>query len=100
MKAILFYEDRNMVYKNIRRLRKKKRLSQTDLAAKMQVMNVNIDQQMISKIERNRRFVTDFELAFLFSENRPQCSKRNFSKAAAESTMAIAPASSSSPGRA
>ena len=51
-----------MVYKNIRRLRKKKRLSQTDLAAKMQVMNVNIDQQMISKIERNRRFVTDFEL--------------------------------------
>ena len=29
----------------------------------MQVMNVNIDQQMISKIERNRRFVTDFELA-------------------------------------
>ena len=62
MKAILFYEDRNMVYRNIRRLRKKKRLSQTDLAAKMQVMNVNIDQQMISKIERNRRFVTDFEL--------------------------------------
>ena len=63
MKAILFYEDKNVVYRNIRRFRKKKRMSQTQLAAKMQVMNVNIDQQMISKIERNRRFVTDFELA-------------------------------------
>lgn len=63
MKAILFYEDKNVVYRNIRRFRKKKRMSQTQLAAKMQVMNVNIDQQMISKIERNQRFVSDFEFA-------------------------------------
>ena len=32
------------------------------LAAKMQTMNVNIDQQMISRIERNLRIVTDYEL--------------------------------------
>lgn len=29
----------------------------------MQTMSVNIDQQMISKIENNTRFVTDYELA-------------------------------------
>ena len=28
-------------------------------------MNVNIDQQMISKIEKNNRQVTDYELAFI-----------------------------------
>ena len=31
----------------------------------MQTMNINIDQQMISKIERNNRIVTDYELACL-----------------------------------
>ena len=63
MNEIVFYGNKNVIYKNLRRLRKKRNLSQGELAAKMQVMNVNIDQQMISKIERNRRFVTDFELA-------------------------------------
>ncbi|MCL2022903.1 MAG: helix-turn-helix domain-containing protein [Oscillospiraceae bacterium] len=29
----------------------------------MQLLNVNIDQQMISRIERNKRIVTDYELA-------------------------------------
>lgn len=38
-------------------------LTQSDLAARMQTLNVNIDQQMISKIEKNQRQVTDYELA-------------------------------------
>ena len=33
------------------------------MAAKMQTFGINIDQQMISKIERNARIVTDYELA-------------------------------------
>lgn len=28
----------------------------------MQTLNINLDQQMISKIEKNLRFVTDYEL--------------------------------------
>ena len=32
-------------------------------AAKLQTMNINIDQQMISRIEKNKRQVTDYELA-------------------------------------
>lgn len=63
MNPIIFYEDKNVISKNVRRLRKKKHMSQEQLAAKMQLMNININQQMISKIERNRRIVTDFELA-------------------------------------
>ena len=31
----------------------------------MQTMNVNLDQQALSKIENNRRIVTDYELACL-----------------------------------
>ncbi|MCL2564067.1 MAG: helix-turn-helix domain-containing protein [Oscillospiraceae bacterium] len=61
MKKILFYE--NVISKQLKLARIKCNLSQAELAAKMQTMNVNIDQQMISKIENNARFVTDYELA-------------------------------------
>jgi transcriptional regulator with XRE-family HTH domain len=58
MKKICYYNN-----KNIKVLREEKGLSQSNLAAKLQTMNVNIDQQMISKIEKNNRQVTDYELA-------------------------------------
>ena len=65
MNALHFYDNKNVVCGKVRYYRKKRKLSQTQLAAKLQVMNLNIDQQMISKIERNKRIVTDFELACL-----------------------------------
>ena len=63
MKKICYYDNKNIIYENLKYLREKKGLSQTNLAAKLQTMNVNIDQQMISKIEKNNRQVTDYELA-------------------------------------
>lgn len=63
MNEIIFYNDKNVIYKNLKAFRKKLGISQEQLAAKMQLMNVNINQQMISAIERNKRFVTDYELA-------------------------------------
>ena len=63
MKKILFYENKNMISKQLKLARVNMDLSQEELAAQMQTMNVNIDQQMISKIENNARFVTDYELA-------------------------------------
>lgn len=63
MKQITFHGHKNIVGKQLAVLRKEKGLSQGDLAAKMQLMNVNIDQQMISKIEKNQRQVTDYEFA-------------------------------------
>ena len=63
MKKLEFWDNKNVIYGQLRRLRKARGLTQGDLAAKMEVKGVNIDQQMISKIENNQRLVTDYELA-------------------------------------
>ena len=65
MKKICYYNNKNIIFENLKALREKKGMSQSNLAAKLQTMNVNIDQQMISKIEKNNRQVTDYELACL-----------------------------------
>ena len=56
-----FYENSNLISENLRRLRKERHLSQEGLAAQMQLLGVDIN--LISKIERNERFVKDYELA-------------------------------------
>ena len=56
-------DQKNATGAQLRKIRKKKKVTQADLAARMQVLGVNIDQQSISNIERNRRIVTDYELA-------------------------------------
>ncbi len=63
MKKICYYNNKNIVAENLKALREKQNISQSNLAAKLQTMNINIDQQMISKIEKNKRQVTDYELA-------------------------------------
>lgn len=63
MKKICYYNNKNIISENLKKIRYEKGLSQSNLAAKLQTMNVNIDQQMISKIEKNNRQVTDYELA-------------------------------------
>lgn len=63
MKKILFDNRKNVIAGQLKLCRVRAGLSQEQLAAKMQIMGVNIDQQMISKIERNDRIVTDYELA-------------------------------------
>lgn len=63
MKKILYFQNKNIVSEAIKENRLKKNMSQSQLAAKMQTLGVNIDQQMISRIESNQRFVTDYELA-------------------------------------
>lgn len=62
MKKIHFHGDKNIVHDSLRRWREARGLSQGELAARMQVLGVNLDQQMVSKIERNDRIVTDYEL--------------------------------------
>ena len=63
MKQITFGGNKNVIGKRLSVLRKEKGITQSDLAARMQTLNVNRDQQMISKIEKNQRQVTDYELA-------------------------------------
>ncbi len=61
MKQIVFWGNKNVIGKQIAAIRKSKRITQGELAAKMQLLNINIDQQIISKIEKNQRQVTDYE---------------------------------------
>lgn len=63
MKKILFDNKKNLIAEKLRKSREEAGLSQTQLAAQMQTLGVNIDQQMLSRIEKNLRMVTDYELA-------------------------------------
>lgn len=65
MKKVEYEGNKNIISKKLKEIRISKNISQEELASKMQVLNVNIDQQMVSKIEKNIRQVTDYEfLAF------------------------------------
>ena len=44
------------------KLRQKKKISQEELAARMQVAGIDIDQRTISRIELEKRFLADFEM--------------------------------------
>ena len=41
---------------------KKRKISQEELAARMQVAGIDIDQRTISRIELEKRFLADFEM--------------------------------------
>ena len=55
MKKIAYDSNKNVIHARLRYYRNLRGLTQEQVVAKMQVMNVNMDQQMLSKIENNRR---------------------------------------------
>ena len=63
MKKIQFNENKNIISDNLRKYREAAKLSQSQLAAKMQTAGINIAHRMISRVEKNLRQVTDYELA-------------------------------------
>ncbi len=62
MKIYDYGGQKNISGDRIHQARTAKRLSQYDLASKMQVEGVMIEREAISKIETGDRFVTDYEL--------------------------------------
>ncbi len=52
----------NLCGKNIAHFRTELRLSQRELADKMQLVGIDIDKNAIQRIECGKRFVTDIEL--------------------------------------
>ena len=62
MKIYDFEGKKNISGDRIREARLKKRLSQSDLAAQLQVNGVIIERDSISRIEIGTRFVPDYEL--------------------------------------
>ncbi|WP_454053922.1 helix-turn-helix domain-containing protein [Clostridium sp. Marseille-Q7071] len=57
--------NRNVIGSNVRLLRKKLGITQEDLAARLNILEIDIDRPMISKIENNSREVLDYEVKAL-----------------------------------
>ena len=55
----------NICDKNVRKLREQKKMSQDQLAAKLQTEGLGVNQNSISRIETGKRVVADYELKAL-----------------------------------
>ena len=65
MKIYDYEGQKNIVGERIKQVRMSNKLSQGDLAAKLQIENVILEQKSISRIEKGDRFVADYELLVL-----------------------------------
>ena len=65
MKIYDFNGSKNICGARVKEARKKQRLSQGNLAAKLQVEGVNIERDSVCRIEIGTRFVADYELMAL-----------------------------------
>lgn len=57
----------NICGENIARLRKSKKISQRELADRLQVLGLDVDKNAIQRIEAGKRFVTDIDLKAISS---------------------------------
>lgn len=65
MKIYDFNGSKNICGKKVKEARKRLKLSQENLAAKLQVNGINIERDSVSRIEIGTRFVADYELLAL-----------------------------------
>lgn len=65
MKLNPYGESCNIAGRYVRTLRAEQRLSQEQLAAKLQLLGYNIGQKAVSRLETGDRVVTDYELLLL-----------------------------------
>ena len=65
MKIYSYRGKKNLSSDKIREARLKQRLSQSDLAAKVQIAGVTLESESISRNEKRPRFVTDYELKII-----------------------------------
>ncbi len=65
MKIYDFNGSKNICGARVKEARKKLKLSQENLAARLQVEGVNIERDSVSRIEIGTRFVADYELLAL-----------------------------------
>ncbi len=57
--------EKNLISSRLIKLRKQQGLSQRDLAHKLQLAGYDMDKNVITRIETNKRYVTDIELRAL-----------------------------------
>ena len=54
--------EKNLIADKLKELREKNSMSQRGLADEFQLIGIDIDKNVITRIENNRRYVTDIEL--------------------------------------
>ena len=54
--------EKNLVGPRLKALRERDHLSQRDLAHQLQLIGMDMDKNVITRIETNKRYVTDLEL--------------------------------------
>lgn len=57
--------EKNLIGKRLIELREQRGWSQRDLAHQLQLINCDMDKNVITRIETNKRYVTDIELQAL-----------------------------------
>lgn len=57
--------DNNLISGHLKALRKEHHMSQRELANQLQLLGVDMDKNVITRIETNKRYVTDIELQAL-----------------------------------
>lgn len=65
MKIYDFGGKKNICGERVREARQKARLTQSELAARLQVEGITLERDSLSRIEIGTRFVTDYELMIL-----------------------------------
>lgn len=62
MKKVLDSDYKNIVGPHIKRIRTINDITQQELSARLETLGVYLDRSSISKIERQNRIITDYEL--------------------------------------
>lgn len=65
MKQRINANGKNLIGERLKILRTQANLSQRDLARELQLLGIDMDKNVITRIETNKRYVTDFELQAL-----------------------------------
>ena len=65
MKIYSYKGRKNLCGDKVREERNRQRMSQSDLAARMQIEGVTLERDSVSRIENGTRFVADYELKVL-----------------------------------
>ncbi len=65
MKIYDFNGSKNICGERVKEARRKLKLSQENLAARLQIEGVNIERDSVSRIEIGTRFVADYEIVAL-----------------------------------
>ncbi len=65
MKQRTSANGKNLIGERLKLLRKEAGFSQRDLARELQLIGMDMDKNIITRIETNKRYVTDFELQAL-----------------------------------